>query len=444
MARRMLLLGAILALGGCGQTLTICDEEACSCDGFSRVSCSCTLPHQEITVRPEGAYKILPSATSLEIYNCSRVYIIPNAIQGLRELKAVKLSGIDSLTLSENSLQWAREFNNIPGLDNGIKISIQKTTMEEIPSYAIKGNIKEVIFDTLIIHKIRSFALSSITDMSMIKITNSTIHNVEAQAFKKFSLGMILIKQNSFKELPSRMFSDLKVSGEFLFDGNSVERIRSSFCIVKGLRKLKFENCNVRIIDGESFRVVMNGPVLIQNNTIGELKAKSFYGISVFKEVTDRQGLMDFEIWNNTVSSLEVNALDVNTTSFKLSTRDLLVDQKCNCNQWYFHIDLTVLNSLLCNFEGQYYLLKDYKDANCAVEKINTALLSVIIISCIAIIAAVVLIIVLLVRKYCGKSIYCLNKKSDRLNVIVPDGKTYKETQLYVVVEKAELLTTNL
>lgn len=398
---------------------------------------------QEITVRSDGPNRMPDFVRSLAIYNCSRVYIMPDALEKSLLLEDVKFVSIGSFSLMANSLNRGSGSNWKPY--KGIKIFIYNSTVEEIGSYAIKGSIGEIVIDSSVVNAIRSYAVSNINDLTDIKIINSTIRQIDTQAFKKFSFEKLHIKMCKFRELPSRMFSDLKLSEEFVFDSNNVERIRSSFCIINGPRRVKFENCKIGTMDGESLKIVTEGIVYIKNNEFDEIKTKAFFGISVIEKFTTRREKIDLFFSNNTVSKLEENALDINEKSFRPSFTRLLTNEICDCHHSYFNLTTTIKEDMYCNRgkpdDIHYVLLKDYNKDYCIEKKFSSAILSLIIVLGIVCLILIFTIVVVIVKNNDQKNI---SGKSDRLNIVKPDGKTYKETELFVFIEKADVLTTSL
>lgn len=368
----------------------------------------------------------------------------PSALKNLTDLELLKFSHIGSITFERNSLQF------IPRKDlnqrDGVQIQIFYTNIEQIATKAIADSVSVLLINSSTIQEIKSYAVSDTKDLYNIKIFNTTINHVDTQAFKALSLDTLTVHSSTFKELPSRMFSDMTVDYHFSFDSNKVDRIRSSFFTVNSSRQsstltISFENCEIGTMDGESLKVFTNGPVIFKHNTIKTLRSKSFFGVQRMDNLRER---LSFMFYNNNVSHLEEGALDIDMKSFNPMFSNTRLHEACDCSQWYFYTDSITMDTLFCgdvkNF--QYTSVKSYKMEYCTDKKLSTAILSLIIVS-IFIGILLVIFIIFIVVKYLRNN-RAMKRNENELDFVSTRGRTYMETKLYMFIDKAGTETTSL
>ncbi|CAG9138265.1 unnamed protein product [Plutella xylostella] len=99
-----------LVLGGCAAqpAPTVCHDESCRCDSFTRVICNCTQNYDEVTLRPDGAYRVPSTATAIIISGCARVYFLADTARALPQLRLVRLEHVRHVYLAERALAAPR------------------------------------------------------------------------------------------------------------------------------------------------------------------------------------------------------------------------------------------------------------------------------------------------------------------------------------------------
>lgn len=392
---------------------------------------------QEVTLRPDGAYRIPAMATVIRIDGCSSVTFLQDTIQSLIQLRTIELSNISNIVIRERALNWS-PFSRDSDMNPGIRLTIENSTISEIASHAIQGRINEVIISNSRIINIRPFAFSSLTGVKSVELINNVFDNIDIQTFKKFTTSNFILRGGSINTLPSRFLSDVEVTNLFQIDGVNLNYLSSLSFLVTLPKRILIENNIINTINGDSFHMVSRGPITFRNNTVSFLSMGAFLGFNVHREVLTVLGRQELLIDNNTITNVSPAALVYNQTVITLRVDGLNLNNSCTCelaeewhevynkqggiiNCWYdlerYFISLPTFVSIRCgSFKQTFWIF------------VAGGVLFIIVAAGIA--------IFLIVRKE--------NDKKKKLQIVLPDGKTYKETEFHVIVERAELLTTDL
>ncbi|XP_045784563.1 uncharacterized protein LOC123880470 [Maniola jurtina] len=416
---------------------TACDEDVCRCDSFTRLICHCTDTVKEITLRPEGSYRVPSTATAIIIENCERVIFLTETSRKLTQLRSVQLRNISNVIISERALAWS-PFPTDNEMNPGLRIEITNSTVYEISSHAIQGRVNDILISDSHILSLRPFAFSSLTGVKNIELTNNIFHNVEIQAFKKFTTSNFVLRGGIAKILPSRFLSDVEVTNFFRIEGVTIDQLSSLTFLVSLPKRVLIENNIIDTLNADSFRITSRGPVTFRNNTVTTVGKGAFLGFTVDKDTIASMGRQELLIDNNTMTTVSPTSLSYNQSTLTLRIDGLNLNERCTCE--FAEVWREMLSSqggiINCwyDLEGHFVSIPTFIDSRCGAFKQTFWIFVVVGIVLVLLIAGIVIFFI--VKRE--------NEKKKKLQIVMPDGKTYRETEFHIVVERAELLTTNL
>lgn len=418
-------------------TPTICREEACRCDSFTRVICNCTKDYTEVTLRPDGAYSVPSTATAIIIDGCSRVTFLSDTVRNLIQLRHIELRNNDHVVMTERSLAWL-SFSGESELNPGLRIVITNCTIDDISSHAIQGRVNDIVMTNNIINSLKPFAFSSLSGVINIDLTANVFNNVEIQTFKKFTTENFLLRGGNIKTLPSRFLSDMEVTNLFRMDGVDIKYLNSLTFLVSSPKRVLIENNVIENLGSDGFHMVTKGPITFRNNTVANLSKGAFFGFTVDLETAVAMGPQELLIDNNTVTNLMPTSLIYNRTKLTMRVDGLNMNTTCTCelaNQWQEVLkEQGGIISCWYDLEGHFISLPTYVDSRCGTFKQTFWIF--VVIGVVLVLLLVSGVVFFVVRKE--------NEKKKKVQIVMPDGKTYRETEFHIVVERAELLTTDL
>ncbi|KAH1008683.1 uncharacterized protein LOC109543314 [Dendroctonus ponderosae] len=411
------------------------------------LSCNCTPEAEEMDIQ---RYSIPGFDTSIiQLHNCAKVRFGAYAVYDLRNLRTISLNNIQSLTFEPYSLQWVgyrdtsitqeERFDlSIPSL----KISVKDSTVESIGSYSFTGRINEISFENVRVENVEAFAFSSLLQMENLLFTNVWLKEIKPQAFKKFGTEFLTLDGVVADYLPSRTFSNVTVYRTFTIRNCRFHTLRPGTFIINNPTAFAVTNTEIHQLEGEAFLLSTTGDVLFRNNIFNNVQDHAFMGITLNgNEVTSSRAI-NFDA--NTFGRLDRRALDVRP-QFQARVSNLNLNQTCDCENIVEKLRQSEFyNEISCLDADQYVTVRDFKAQNCSILSghYTTVIIVCVLILVISIVAIAFYVYYAMVykrQKYgCGKG------GKPPLSLIVPDGRTYKETELHVIVEKADLLTTDL
>jgi hypothetical protein len=399
---------------------------------------------------------------------------------------------IEELIINSNAFSWNETLALEPVPQPGLVVSIFNSSIPEIPSYAFKGRLTGITFHNVTIGTIRAFAFASLYNTEKLVLTECFVTTFEAQAFKKFSVERLHIIGGHFSgSVPSRALVDLEVYNELLIERVIIGTVRSFAFIIRGPKTFHLHGNYVDNVEGEAFHIKMYGKISIQNNIFQTLAKGAFIRISAGDIIIKMKGPQALKFENNTIGHFENDCLLFNTTSFEVQLDHVLLNQTCSCtllktwsSELNFHPYLQqeqqnslsqseVLHSFWCQQDtadknGQSYInFKDFSQ-QCALTSGLHMFLIIIVTSSLLLLALTLLVIFLWHRhrmsyqrqwisaptapnndskkKKINNKGSNVQKKSEygqdsRLMMVVPDGRTYRETELHVIVEHTEPIT---
>nr|CAD7445723.1 unnamed protein product [Timema bartmani] len=437
------------------------------------VSCSTLVIQQssdsmpEVVLRSTGTLRIPSTTTSLRVENCTTVRVEKEALKGLSSLRQLELAHIPVLVLESYSFQW-NESTILEGVPpRGIEVRITNCSMSAVPSYTFKGRIESIVLTSVRILTVETFALASLHGTERVHLTGCEVETFQAQAFKKFSVQSLLLEGGRLGgTLPSRTIVDLEVHREVLIRGVTFPKLRSSALMLHSPLSFRMQDCRVGHMEGEALKVVARGPVILQNNEFESLDAGAFLGLSSPLGFVARHGRQEFIFENNTVHNFVNRSLIVDGECFAPRFYRVYVKHTCSCeglDTWDFQLTVKpsdgrrtdVMGGFWCRqesrpgLETRFIRFQEYSGYHCGYTTRNLyVFIGVIVASLIGLLALAMLIIFLWRRRASHKDKEWINIPTGddvnkggvapRIKMVVPDGRTYKETELHVIVERAE------
>lgn len=383
-----------------------------------------------------------------------------------------------------------------------VKITVRNSSIDLLPSFTFRGDIKTIMFMDVRIGLMSSFAFANLHNTDTIRLEDCDVTNIEPQAFKKFDVRILHVIRGSFHEISSRTMNDIEVSQSFMLDGVKMETLKSLAFIVKTPKTVAIQNCIFDSVESEAFHISVRGPVIMKNNTFGNLGMGAFLEIKADTENSSRGtslgSLYDMIFKNNTLKTFEEGSLIFDRSSFRPEIDNLLIDQPCDCDQlsnWksdilnYTNV-YTRLHSkqgeispamsepinvgpetFLCINEAERspITFTEYEGRNCAL----SSSLMILLLAIVGLVVLLLITVCLIV--WCCRKRRQSNRKSwisvptsapdvvskkngviskegsgssapvdSRITMVVPDNRLYRETEFHVIVEKTEPLTTEL
>ncbi|KAM3968890.1 uncharacterized protein ACR2FA_001844 isoform 1-T2 [Aphomia sociella] len=415
---------------------TICEEPYCTCDSFTRVTCNCTTNY-EITLRPDGPYRVPATASAIIIDGCDRVQFLPDTARNLLYLRNVEIKNCKNVVVNERALAWS-PFQREAEMNPGLRITFRNSTINEISSHAIQGRVDDIIISGSRINNLKPFAFSSLIGVKNLELSDNVYDSIEIQPFKKFSTLNFVLHGGVIGTLPSRFLSNVEVTNLFRMENVMVKNINSLTFLVNSPKRVIIENNVINTLEGDGFHIVTRGPITFRNNTVNTVAKGSFHGFSVDWEIVSLMGRQELLIDNNTLGDIVPSALIYNSTTLTLRIDGLNLNQSCTCElaeEWR-DIMSAQGGTFACwySLENYYISLQSYVVSRCGEFKQTFWIYVVIGIVLVAVVAAIV--IIMIVRRE-------NEKKKKKVQIVMPDGKTYRETEVHIIVERAELLSTD-
>lgn len=380
--------------------------------------------------------------SAIHLSNCNAVIFDTNAVRTMRGLREVQLNGIRNLTFEEFGLTWEGYVANIDINTPTLRVFIRNSFIEKISSYTFTGKISQVIFENVAISNMAPFAFSSLVQNQRIDFFNVTTENVHPQAFKKFTTRQLTISNSNMTFLPSRSFSELIVNENLIISNSTFGTVKSGAFLIHNPNRFEVTDSNFNILEGEAFRITTRGDVLFKDVHFNSSYSSAFLGISVNLAETSIRKTITFN--TPVFESFDKDALAINSTSFDLRLVNVCIKMSCDCNSMdNVFMDIEQPEELYCLVQESYMNYVEFRNKSCILFASNATII-------ITVGVALILLVIM------GGVLWCFFKKAYRcdkyggadkkkkLSMIVPDGRTYRETELHVIVERTDLLTTDL
>lgn len=437
-------------------------------------------------LKAQGPGHVPRVATNVVVTQCDRVKVTAMAFDGARSLWSVEIGSVRRLEIADEAFGWFE--NATPGQQQqhhhqGLTVTITNVTVvPEVPSYAFRGRLRSVTFNRVRVDVIRPFAFSSLTGTTnRIEFRDTIFGQVEQQAFKKFTVNEFVVKGCRFENaVPSRMLTEITVHDELRLEDVHFDTIRGYAFRVHGPKVFRVQNSRAACVQTNAFEVKCRGPAFVEDNAFGRLERGAFAAITVDAHKIADSDYQEFVFENNTVAEFEDDALVFDTNGFRPRMDWLIVGRACGCPaRW--RTDLVAFSTgypqhtqrpggmvektAWCatpddNGVGDFGRLvkaQQYDEANCSAGGSNTT--AGVHLARVATVLAVAALTATLVywvwhrkRKRAQwtnvpasspqksrsilKSGYSGGSDKHRHLMVMPEGKTYRETELHVIVER--------
>lgn len=293
-------------------------------------------------LKAQGPGHVPRVATSVNVTHCDRVKVADMAFDGARLLWTVDIGSVGRLEMADGAFGWSE--NGVGGSGQGqqqqhhhhpgLTVTITNVTaIPEVPNYTFRGRLRSVTFNRVRIDVIRAFAFSSLTGTtSRIEFRDTVFGQVEQQAFKKFTVNEFVMKGCRFEDtVPSRMLTELTVHDELRLEEVTFALVRSYAFRVHGPKVFRVQNCRADCIQSDAFDVRCRGPAFVEDNAFGRLERGAFAAVTVDPHKVAESEYQDFVFENNTVAEFENDALVFDTNGFKPRMDWLIVGRACGC-----------------------------------------------------------------------------------------------------------------
>lgn len=208
----------------------------------------------------------------VHVKNCETLYVPADSLNDLTQLNGLKFENIGELDFREYSFKSTQSRPSI-------RLEIINSTVPQIPSHLIKGNLEELIIVDSNISKIHVFAFTGFfNDITTIRINNTQIGEIDSQAFKKLTVLNLEIIDSTFQmNSVSRTFYDCHIQN-INIQGSHFSMLNPSTFDMKEVQRLRIFNTTFGVIEGEAFMMDVSDRAIFSNNTVSMLHYGAFQG----------------------------------------------------------------------------------------------------------------------------------------------------------------------
>ncbi|XP_046802128.1 uncharacterized protein LOC111675319 isoform X2 [Lucilia cuprina] len=269
------------------------------------------------------------------------------------------------------------------------------------------------------------------------------------KAFKKFVVEKIDLQNCVFlSNVPSKAFYDVEVSHLLLLNNLRFKEVHSRAFSFKLISKLIIANNYFESVDAEWLEVYIKESSIIRDNYFGNTSQIAFKGIMVHRDYVGSEKL-ELRFSNNTIHfPHNVQPLDFNE-KFALNLKQLNYDNSYSCHEIdYEQKPPKAKEKFFQNFKDFIYFKQNHNTKSHDEYRVLSKIIDTdcqqhsywlyIIIGVVSLII-VIAIIVIVVCLYMAKK----RKAKRKMDIIQPEPRTYKETQIVYQIENAGLLKTD-
>ncbi|XP_037930260.1 uncharacterized protein LOC119664995, partial [Teleopsis dalmanni] len=332
-----------------------------------------------------------------------------------------------------------------------------QVNFELIDSHAINGNIEEISFIGGRIGVINPFGFTTLKDRAIIlKMENVLVKKIEPQAFKKFAVEQMEITNCVFEQnVPSKAFYELEILNSLHIHNVKFREVHTRAFSFKMISKLIITNNYFEAVDGEWIEAYVRDNVIVRENYFGRTSVIAFKGIRVHRDYMSSESL-ELRLANNTIISPyeQPRALEF-TEAFAVNIKQLRYENEFDCKD----LDITQKppkprnQFFLSNIDNIFFYKMGFNTSHDAnnynqsfvvlgkiIEK-DCQQRSYLLYKVLGIVGSVLLLLIIAISVW----IYFVKKRRRRkLDVVIPEPRTYKETQIVYQIENAGLLKTDL
>ncbi|XP_054274019.1 uncharacterized protein LOC128993923 [Macrosteles quadrilineatus] len=437
-----------------GLDASLCDSGSqCNCN-LGKLTCDCSTSFLKEVVLKKTSLD--PTLSSISIANCLHVHVQPNALSHLPSLQQVSVANVKQVTLEENAFSWT---TSTPQQHHtGLVINITNCNINRVPSYSFKGFLRDILLKSLNISHINSYAFSSIDRAERIEFRNVNILEISTQSFKQISVEFLSLLDTTLNILPERTMTEVTVRQEVRLESLNISRLESSALKINSPRNFRLTNSRIGYVESNAFEVGTKGDVSIHENVFSHLESLALAGFHVEENYLEEAGKQDFVFENNTLIEFENECLKLNTSGFDPRLDWIMLKQKCSCDSAILWVNTLVvypnmrlpIDKLLYCLNPTATRLSDFRRLYCNVARFSVFAVVVGVVVVVGIVSVILLVVYCGIRKRGKKYINVPTNNSalrapednKRHMLVVPDGKTYRETELHVIFEHAEAIKT--
>jgi len=348
----------------------------------------------------------------------------------LPQLVGLKFENITELDFREYSFNATR-------IQPAIRLEIIDSNVPLLPSHLLKGNLEELIITNSNITKINAFAFTGyFNEISKISFSSSTIGEIEPQAFKKLTVRKLELINTTFQmNSVSRTFYDCIIH-DISIENSHFTMLNPSTFDIKEVQRMMILNSTFGTIEGEAFMMDVSDIAIFSRNNVTTLHHAAFKGLTMHpKTPTTRTRDVYFEFVDNSITSVNPKEDILFSPDLRLEVRNIYIGDPRSCEVLSGIYDLKFFkenaNSVYMRTDVTFEKLS-YLHDHC---RLDSNWLWILLIS----LAVVVVILLILIPVICC---YLKNKRQHKI-MILPEPRTYKQTQIVMQVETHGLIKTD-
>ncbi|KAF4527992.1 hypothetical protein B566_EDAN012399 [Ephemera danica] len=358
----------------------------------------------------------------------------------------------------------------------------------QLSRFTFGGHLDLISITNTNIDKIDSYAFTNLRGkIDKIEFRNTNINHIDALAFRRIYIETMSFVHCNIKKIQSRSMYETRIKRDFIFDDVTVGEIASLGVALTGPMKTIIKSCQFEHISGEAFRIATRGIVVINGNIFEIMDSGALAGIKPMspEEIVQESFLYnpeehdsphtvpsiedggkpprpkrpDFKfvsellLQNNTLKQFSDGALYINKGYDVTYSKLVLSHTMCECTgsvtlitnlvgipqspydefaSTPHHDTSQLYRTTWCLTKSKYKTLPEFREEHCST--INKG--SVVYVSIgVAVLVLIVIVLAALVFIYWWRRKKGLEQK---LTIVVPEARTYRETELQVIVEHAE------
>lgn len=402
---------------------------------FGKRICDCGYRNEDYV-----APKFEGSTTEIELANCKSLRIRRDSFDSLFQLTKLTITNVENLILDQGSLSFTQ---NTPAAQ--LRINLINNLIEEVPSHLVQGSISELSFIRCRIGLFRPYSVTSFRgQLNTLKVIESFINRIERHAFKKFDVNEILIDDSKFiSPIPSYSFYEIEVLERFAITNSSFYSLLPGSVSMKNVTNLQISNSEFENIGGESLNLQIRKSIRITGNYFNNVHEAAFQAISVDSSYFNRNSQRPVLVFhNNRIGRLENSKTLLFSDGFNVQIREVRIVHSITCQEVAQVEQYSLLvdhpDDIFFKIAGEENEFKSFNDIR-RIRCMEDNFWFYLIIG--SVVAAIVLVIICsLVSCYC----IAQKKKQRKLNVVLPEPRTYRETQIVMQIENHGLLKTDL
>ncbi|SPP77732.1 Hypothetical predicted protein [Drosophila guanche] len=390
----------------------------------------------------------------VEVRNCRDLVVEANALSQTEGLRKISFRQLGQLVLREYALIVPRYASN-----KALIVEFEAVNVKLIESHAINGNIEEISFVGGRIEQMQPFGFTTTKNSAiLLKLDGVTIQRIEGQ---KFAVEQLTIANCHFLgDLPTRSFYELEVLHELSMRNNLFQVVHSHAFSFKLVSKLSLSDNHFVAVDGEWLEAQIRDAVTLRGNDFGATSEIAFRSLTVHRsyQLSER---LELRFHNNTLRSARPDSSGQQDVAaqplhfnerFALSLRELRYENAWSCYQMDTSVEPPVPRSDFFRLHSEQLLFPRPPTANglqkfvqfvplrqLMPEQCKTTSYVAYIVAGSVLLGLLLLLLLLLLWWRLAQ-----RRKRRKLDVVQPEPRTYKETQIVYQIENAGLLKTDL